>query len=58
MADKGHVLDYLIERHKEVSKLAEKYSTPGHGAPGAVEAFQRDLRGLEDAMAKIIATSE
>jgi hypothetical protein len=55
MADKGHVLDYLIERHKHVSALMEKYASPGNGAPGSVQEFQRELRGLEQSMAAILA---
>lgn len=58
MADEGHVLDYLIERHKAVSKLMEKYATPGHGAPGAVEEFQRELRGLEQSMVAAISAAK
>jgi len=57
MADEGHVLDYLLERHKAVSKLVEKYATPGHGAPGAVEEFQRELRGLEQSMVAVLTAT-
>ena len=48
---------YLRERHTDILKRVEKYTTPGHGAPGFVQQLQADLRGIEATMKAILCES-
>ena len=56
--DLALTLRYLRDRHAKISKRIDYYTSSGYGAPGFVEQLQRDLRGIEETLVKILSRTE
>lgn len=47
MTQQTEILAHYLARHKTLCGLIDEYTKPGKHAPGAVECYRKDLRGLE-----------